>query len=100
MQVTKAGQCVVRTVPHVVKGSEMSSELEEEVINKTYDALELFNSDIQVAKYLTRHFHEKYRNSVWHCIIGRKFSSNITHESKFYIYYYIGQKAFLLFKSS
>lgn len=78
----------------------MPPKLEEEVINKSYEAMELFNSDIQIARFLTKHFSEKFKNSVWHCVVGRKFGAQVTHESKFYIYYYIGTKAFLLFKSS
>ncbi len=96
----KQMQQVQQTIPATVKSSDMPTELEEEVLLKSYEAMELFNSDIQIARYLTAHFQQKHKNSVWHCVIGRKFASNITHESRFFIYYYIGTKAFLLFKSS
>lgn len=35
----------------------------------------------------------------WHCIVGRNFGSYVTHETKNFIYFYLGQVAILLFKS-
>jgi len=94
-----AKSLVTRSPTYTVKSTDMPGKLEEEVILKSYEAIDLFNSDIQIARYLTKFFQEKYKNSVWHCVVGRKFGAQVTHESKFYIYYYIGTKAFLLFRS-
>lgn len=41
---------------------------------------------------------QKY-NPTWHCIVGRNFGSYVTHETKHFIYFYLGQVAILLFKS-
>lgn len=38
-------------------------------------------------------------DSVWQCFVGRKFGCAVTYESKNFIYFYIGQMAFLLFKT-
>ena len=62
-------------------------------------AMEFFNTEIQMAQYLRKYFETRIRNSVWHCVIGRKFASFVTHEANHYIYFCIGQTAFLLFKS-
>ena len=35
----------------------------------------------------------------WHCIIGRNFGSFVTHETKNFIFFYLGDKAIMLFKS-
>jgi len=43
-------------------------------------------------------FDKKY-NPTWHCIVGRNFGSYVTHETKHFIYFYLGQVAVLLFKS-
>lgn len=43
-------------------------------------------------------FDKKY-NPTWHCIVGRNFGSYVTHETKHFIYFYLGQVAILLFKS-
>jgi Dynein light chain type 1 len=34
-----------------------------------------------------------------HVIVGRNFGSYVTHETKHFIYFYLGQVAILLFKS-
>merc|ERR1711973_365661 len=34
-----------------------------------------------------------------HCIVGRNFGSYVTHETRHFIYFYLGQVAILLFKS-
>ncbi|KFV88969.1 Dynein light chain 2, cytoplasmic, partial [Fulmarus glacialis] len=43
-------------------------------------------------------FDKKY-NPTWHGIVGRNFGSYVTHETKHFIYFYLGQVAILLFKS-
>lgn len=35
----------------------------------------------------------------WHCIIGRNFGSFVTHETKNFIFFYLGDKAVMLFKA-
>ncbi|EGW10588.1 Dynein light chain 1, cytoplasmic [Cricetulus griseus] len=47
---------------------------------------------------LSQEFDKKY-NPTWHCIVGRNFGSYVTHETKHFIYFYLGQVAILLFKS-
>lgn len=46
----------------------------------------------------SQEFDKKY-NPTWHCIVGRNFGSYVTHETKHFIYFYLGQVAILLFKS-
>ena len=46
-----------------------------------------------------KHKHTKQHNPTWHCIVGRNFGSYVTHETKHFIYFYLGQVAVLLFKS-
>ena len=83
----------------VIKTTDMPKELQKEVIERSMYAMEFFNTEIQMAQYLRKYFEGRVRNSVWHCVIGRKFASFVTHEASHYIYFYIGQTAFLLFKS-
>jgi hypothetical protein len=35
----------------------------------------------------------------WHCVIGRNFGSFVTHETKNFIFFYLGDKAIMLFKA-
>ena len=51
-----------------------------------------------IAAYIKKEFDKKY-NPTWHCIVGRNFGSYVTHETKHFIYFYMGQVAILLFKS-
>lgn len=51
-----------------------------------------------IAAYIKKEFDKKY-NPTWHCVVGRNFGSYVTHETKHFIYFYLGQVAILLFKS-
>ena len=51
-----------------------------------------------IAAFIKKEFDKKY-NPTWHCIVGRNFGSYVTHETKHFIYFYMGQIAILLFKS-
>lgn len=55
-------------------------------------------SENNVSLSKTQEFDKKY-NPTWHCIVGRNFGSYVTHETKHFIYFYLGQVAILLFKS-
>ena len=57
-----------------------------------------YNIEKNIASYIKREFDKKY-NPTWHCIVGRNFGSYVTHETKHFIYFYLGQVAVLLFKS-
>lgn len=61
-------------------------------------AMEKFNIEKDIAAYVKKEFDKKY-NPTWHCIVGRNFGSYVTHETKHFIYFYLGQVAVLLFKS-
>ncbi|KAK2899174.1 hypothetical protein Q8A67_010592 [Cirrhinus molitorella] len=67
-------------------------------INKINHALEKYNIEKDIAAYIKKEFDKKY-NPTWHCIVGRNFGSYVTHETKHFIYFYLGQVAILLFKS-
>lgn len=83
----------------VVRQTDMSEKMQKSVFHKTEEAITRFNTDLLIAKFLRQSFQEEDKNSVWHCIVGRKFATGITFESGFFIYYYLGAKAFLLFKT-
>ncbi|KAK3115603.1 Dynein light chain [Teratosphaeriaceae sp. CCFEE 6253] len=46
----------------------------------------------------TKQFDER-KGATWHCIVGRNFGSFVTHETKHFIYFYLGHCAILLFKT-
>jgi hypothetical protein len=66
-------------------------------IKKTVQAL---YTPIRILKPLltTPQFDER-KGPTWHCIVGRNFGSFVTHETKHFIYFYLGHCAILLFKT-
>lgn len=45
-----------------------------------------------------RKFDKKY-GPTWHCVVGSDFKAHVSHESKHFIFFYIGKTAICLFKS-
>ena len=82
----------------VIKVVDMSEEMQREAIATAETVLETQNNGKDIARYIKLHFVERYPG-FWHCAVGRNFGAFVTHEAKHYIYFYIGQMAFLLYKS-
>ena len=68
------------------------------LINNDETEHNTYNIEKDIAAYIKKEFDKKY-NPTWHCIVGRNFGSYVTHETKHFIYFYLGQVAILLFKS-
>ena len=43
-----------------------------------------------IAAFIKKEFDKKHK-ATWHCIVGRNFGSYVTHETKHFIYFYLGQ---------
>mmetsp|Transcript_35024 Transcript_35024/g.52712 ORF Transcript_35024/g.52712 Transcript_35024/m.52712 type:complete len:90 (+) Transcript_35024:29-298(+) len=82
----------------VVKNADMSPDMQQDAIDCATQALETFNSEKEIAVYIKQEFDKKH-NPTWHVLVGRNFGSYVTHETKHFIYFYMGQVGFLLFKS-
>ena len=82
----------------VIKAVEMEDEMRDFAISEALNALEKANTEMKVASLLKDKFEEKYA-STWHCIVGRNFGGYVTHEIGRYIYFYIGQKGFMIFST-
>lgn len=52
-------------------------------------ALEKYNVEKDIAAYLKKEFDRKH-GATWHAIVGRNFGSYVTHESGYFIYFYVG----------
>ncbi|KAL0603274.1 Dynein light chain 1, cytoplasmic [Plecturocebus cupreus] len=61
-------------------------------------ALEKHNTEKAMAAPIGREFDKKY-NPTWRCIVGRNSGSDVTHETKHFIYFDLGQVSILPFKS-
>uniref|UniRef100_G3S0Z1 Dynein light chain n=1 Tax=Gorilla gorilla gorilla TaxID=9595 RepID=G3S0Z1_GORGO len=82
----------------VIKNTDMSEEMQQDSVECAAQALEKYNIE-DTAVHIKKEFDKKY-NLTWSCIVGRSFGSYLTHETKHFIYFYLGQVAILLFKSS
>ena len=82
----------------VIKNADMTEDMQQDAVECATQAMEKFNIEKDIAAYIKKEFDKKY-NPTWHCIVGRNFGSYVTHETKHFIYFYLGQVAVLLFKS-
>ncbi|KAK7799914.1 hypothetical protein U0070_012005 [Myodes glareolus] len=55
-------------------------------------ALEKYNIEKDIAAHIKKEFDKKY-NPTWHCIVGRNFGSYVAHETKHFIYFYLGRRS-------
>ena len=83
----------------VIKNADMSSDMQSDAILSATLALDKFTTEKEIAKHIKEDFDGKYGVD-WHCIVGRNFGSYVTHETKCFVYFYMGQVAILLFKSA
>ncbi|XP_017357459.1 dynein light chain 1, cytoplasmic-like, partial [Cebus imitator] len=82
----------------VIKNADMSEEMQQDSVEWATQALEKYNIEKDIVAYIKKESDKKY-NPTWHCIVGRHLGSCVTHETKHFIYFYLGQVAILLFKS-
>ena len=75
-----------------------TKDMQQDAVDCASQALEKYNIEKDIAAFIKKEFDKKY-NPTWHCIVGRNFGSYVTHETKHFIYFYLGQVAILLFKS-
>ena len=78
----------------VVKNADMSEDMQQDAIDIATQALEKFNIEKDIAAFIKKEFDKKY-NPTWHAVVGRNFGSYVTHETKHFIYFYLGQVAVL-----
>eukprot|EP00792_Barthelona_sp_PAP020_P001507 TRINITY_DN1239_c0_g1_i1.p1 TRINITY_DN1239_c0_g1~~TRINITY_DN1239_c0_g1_i1.p1 ORF type:complete len:91 (+),score=9.98 TRINITY_DN1239_c0_g1_i1:67-339(+) len=82
----------------IIKNADMSEDMQQDAIDTANVAISKYTIEKDIAGHIKRDFDRKY-DPTWHCIVGRAFGSYITHETNNFIYFYIGQLAFLLFRS-
>ncbi|KAM7113955.1 dynein light chain 1, cytoplasmic-like [Molossus nigricans] len=80
-----------------MKNADMLEEMQQDSMECATQALEKYNIEKDTVAH-TKEFDMKY-NPTWNCIRGKNFGSYVTHETKHFIYFYLGQVAILLFIS-
>ncbi|KAF5546299.1 dynein light chain LC8-type [Fusarium bulbicola] len=78
-------------------------KLEDQVRRHAQEAMAKFTIEkVFLTKYCVPHIKRTFderKGPTWHCIVGRNFGSFVTHETKHFIYFYLGHCAILLFKT-
>jgi len=82
-----------------VKSVDMSDEMSQTALEVAKTSMRDFNVEKDIAQYIKKEFDARYGNT-WHCIVGRNFGSFVTHETKHFIYFYVGNLAVLLYKTA
>ncbi|RHZ51535.1 dynein light chain DYN2 [Aspergillus thermomutatus] len=72
-----------------IKSVDMTEEMQQEAVEVATEAMEKYH----IEKFDSR------KGATWHCVVGRNFGSFVTHETKHFIYFYLGHCAILLFKT-
>lgn len=80
-----------------IKTYDMSEDMIKYSVSTARSAMSKYVIEKDIAGYIKRDFDNKF-GANWHCIVGKQFGSYVSHESKHYIYFYIGELSFLLFK--
>ncbi len=91
---------MVVAVKPVVKTSTMDQDLQDEVILVAHTAMESEKTEQEIAAKIKQYFEQKYHGILWNCCVGRNFSCSVTHEQTKFLYFYIGQMAFVLFATA
>ncbi|KAK1922695.1 dynein light chain [Papiliotrema laurentii] len=83
----------------IIKSVDMSEDMQQQVVELAVSALERYNVEKDVAMWLKKEA-DRIWGTTWHCVVGKNFGSFVTHETKHFIYFYLGPMAVLLWKTS
>ncbi|EPS63643.1 hypothetical protein M569_11140, partial [Genlisea aurea] len=81
-----------------IKSADMKEDMQKEAVDIAIAAFDKHSVEKDVAEQIKKMFDKKY-GPTWHCIVGKNFGSYVTHETNHFVYFYLENKAVLLFKS-
>ncbi len=73
-------------------------EMKNDALKVAAAAIEGNQEEKDISKHIKVHFDQKY-GPTWHCIVGSDFRAFVTHESKHFIFFYVGKLAICLYKN-
>ncbi|KAF5338372.1 hypothetical protein D9611_012510 [Ephemerocybe angulata] len=82
----------------IIKNVDMSEDMQQESVDIASAALEKYNIEKDIAAQIKKEFDRRH-GPTWHVVVGKNFGSYVTHETKHFIYFYIGPLAILIWKS-
>merc|ERR1711934_1032443 len=71
-------------------------EFEQTVEKISREIIENSKVDTEIAKAIKEKLDETFGDT-WHCIVGERFASWVTHEKDKYLYFLLGKYAILVF---
>lgn len=105
-----------------MKTVDMADDMEKVAIETATYALNEYNTEKEMASHVKKEFDKQFRcveqlsieccncsgsrlfsvlccSPTWHVVVGTNYGSHVVHATKHFIYFYLGPKAFLIFKS-
>lgn len=82
-----------------IKFADISDEMQNDAVDVATKAIQEHQMEKDIAAHIKREFDKKH-SPTWQCIVGRQFGADVVHESKNFVYFYLGQLAVLLWKTS
>ncbi|KFQ67237.1 Dynein light chain 2, cytoplasmic, partial [Phaethon lepturus] len=81
------------------KGTDMSEKMQQHAVECAILAIEKYDVERGFSGLIKRVNLEKKESPTWHCIVGRKFGSYMSHEAKHFIFFLMLGVNILLFKA-
>jgi dynein light chain LC8-type len=82
-----------------VKFADISDEMQQDATEVAKKAIIEHLMEKDIAAHIKKEFDRKH-GPTWQCIVGRHFGGDVVHESKHFLYFYLGQLAILLWKTA
>ncbi|VVT53761.1 uncharacterized protein SAPINGB_P003736 [Magnusiomyces paraingens] len=82
----------------MIKASDMADDMQSQIIELAQTAIQKYSVEKDIAGFLKKELDRNY-GATWHAVVGKNFGSYVTHESNYFLYFYVGPLAFLLFKT-
>eukprot|EP00747_Dinoflagellata_sp_TGD_P211339 gnl/TRDRNA2_/TRDRNA2_84579_c0_seq1.p2 gnl/TRDRNA2_/TRDRNA2_84579_c0~~gnl/TRDRNA2_/TRDRNA2_84579_c0_seq1.p2 ORF type:complete len:108 (-),score=39.27 gnl/TRDRNA2_/TRDRNA2_84579_c0_seq1:166-489(-) len=81
---------------------DIADNILEDAVKVSHSAIEEFpNSEreaLKITEKIKKHFDEKW-GAYWHITVGKNFGCHSVHEKQKFVYFYIGQFAFMFYKA-
>ncbi|XP_054700946.1 dynein light chain 2, cytoplasmic-like [Grus americana] len=84
--------------PAMIKDTDMSEEVQQDAVECAILAIEKYNVEREIAALIKREFEKKY-SPTRRCIVGRKFGSYVSYETKHFIFFPMHGVNIVLFKA-
>jgi len=89
---------VHRSYLAILKASDLAEDIQLKIFELADQAIQNYKLEKDIAAFLKKELDQVY-GPTWHVIVGKSFGSYVTHEQGYFVYFYIGELAFLVFKS-